>query len=55
MLDEERGLADSPQRNSPRELAHERLLVAGEAEQFAGSLGLPGGLAENDSGLGVRK
>jgi hypothetical protein len=44
MLDQERALADSPQRNSPWELAHERLLVAGEREQLAGPFGLPGGL-----------
>jgi hypothetical protein len=55
VLDEERALADSPQRNAPRELAQEGLLVAGEAEQFAGPLGLSGGLAENNAGLRVRK
>jgi hypothetical protein len=40
MLDEERGLAHSPKRETPRELAQERLLVAREAEQFPGALGL---------------
>ena len=55
MLDKERALADSPKRNTPRELADEGLLVAGQAEQFAGPRGLPGCLAENDSGLGVRE
>ena len=55
MLDEERALAVSPQRNAPRELAQEGLLVAGAAEQFAGPLGLSGCLAENDAGLRVRK
>jgi len=55
VLDEERALADSPKRNTPRELAKEGLLVAGEAEQFAGPFGLSGCLAENDSRLRVRK
>jgi len=55
MLDKERALADSPQRNAPGELTEEGLLVAGEAEQLAGPLGLSGCLAENDPGLGVRK
>jgi hypothetical protein len=55
MLDEERVLAHPPQRDTPRELAQEGLLVAREAEQFPGALGLSRGLAENDSGLGVRE
>jgi hypothetical protein len=55
VLDKERALPHSPQRNAPWELAEEGLLVAGEAEQFAGPLCLAGCLAENDSGLRVRK
>jgi hypothetical protein len=55
VLHEERTLADPPESHAPRELAQERLLVAREPEQFAGPLGLPGYLAENDSGLGVRE
>jgi hypothetical protein len=55
VLDKERALADSPQRNTPWELAEKSLLVTGQAEQFAGPFGLSGRLAENDAGLGVRK
>jgi len=53
VLDEVRGLPHPPQRHAPRQLAQEHLLGPGQAKQLAGPLGLSGGLAEHDPGLGV--
>jgi hypothetical protein len=38
VLDKERALADSPKRNTPRELAEEGLLVTGQAQQLGPAL-----------------